>query len=89
VRAHPLIDTKNELVVDRKSKALAIEVRKVHFEGKIDKYLVITLYFQSEAEEGWLIRNPFLKRFTWRDFRDFIDAATISSIILERTASRK
>lgn len=58
---------KNELGVDRKLKALII-IRKVHFEERINKHRVITLYSQSdadaEADEGWLMRNPFLKRFT-------------------------
>ena len=55
---------KSGLGVDRKSKALIIIIRKVHLEERIDKYRVITLYSKSEAEEGWLMKNPFLKRFT-------------------------
>ena len=63
MKAPPLISMKSEFGVDRKSKA-SIIIRKVHLKERIDKYRVITLYSQSVAEEDWLMRKPFLKRFT-------------------------
>lgn len=87
MKARLLISRKNELVVDRKSKALMI-IRYIS-KKRIGKYLVTTLYSKSEVGAGWLMRKPFLKRLTRREFEEFIDTATISSIILERTASKK
>lgn len=55
---------KSGLEFDRKLKALIAIIRNVSFEERIDKYREITLYSKSEVEEGWLMRNPFLKRFT-------------------------